>query len=528
MTKKKTETAPPGENTQEYRTRTLHLSQEHMDEESSVEIDLTGGLQDIFDALPYYVLLVDSDHRIVMANKAVTAAHGVAFDALNGQYCPKAIHGVEHAFPGCPLEEAVRCGGSVEKELYDAQYGVWLESVVYPTNYETDDGRKVFYHTARDITARKKTELDLEASLRTKEVLHEILALGLESKPLDEQLMAVLNLILTLPWLGVEKKGAMFLTSGSPMALEMKAQIGLATPLLETCASVPLGHCLCGRAAGTGELQFSSNLDERHSVTYDGITDHGHYCVPIKHKGEVVGVMNLYLAAGHERDPENEEFLLAVANVLAGTIRRMQSEEQTQLALQRVKTTLTATGMAISKTLEMRDPYTAGHQQRVAQLARAIATEMELPEGTIEGIHLAALLHDIGKIHVPAEILSKPGRLSAIEFSLIKTHPGVGYDILKAIDFSWPIADVVHQHHEKLDGTGYPQGLKGEEIRPEAMILAVADVVEAVASHRPYRPALGIERALQILEEGKGTHFDPVAVEACLSLFKTRGFEFSS
>jgi putative nucleotidyltransferase with HDIG domain len=174
----------------------------------------------------------------------------------------------------------------------------------------------------------------------------------------------------------------------------------------------------------------------------------------------------------------------------------------------------------------MRDPYTAGHQQRVAQLARAIARELGMPEAEIHSLYLASIVHDLGKIHIPAEILSKPGRLSPIEYELIKTHATAGFDLLKAVDFPWPIAQIVSQHHERLDGSGYPHGLAGDEILPHARIMAVADVVEAMASHRPYRPALGIATALAEIEQNQGRLYDPAAVAACLRLFRNRGFVF--
>ena len=173
----------------------------------------------------------------------------------------------------------------------------------------------------------------------------------------------------------------------------------------------------------------------------------------------------------------------------------------------------------ISLTVEKRDPYTAGHQKRVALLAWEIAKEMGLPREEIEAVRMAGIVHDLGKIYVPAEILNKPGRLQDLEFALIKTHPQVGYDILKAIDFPWPLAEIVRQHHERLNGSGYPLGLKDEDILPAAKILAVADVVEAMASHRPYRPALSVEEALAEIEKNRGVLYDPAAVDACLRLF---------
>jgi putative two-component system response regulator len=183
---------------------------------------------------------------------------------------------------------------------------------------------------------------------------------------------------------------------------------------------------------------------------------------------------------------------------------------------------------AIARVVETRDPYTAGHQTRVAHLARAIAESMKLPETQIEGIYMAGLIHDVGKVAVPSEILTKPTRLTDLEFELIKTHSQVGYDILKGIEFPWPVAETVYQHHERYNGYGYPRKLSGSEILIESRILAVADVVEAMASHRPYRAALGIEVALEEIEKNKGKSYDPEIAEACLALFQSQQYELDS
>jgi PAS domain S-box-containing protein len=203
-----------------------------------------------------------------------------------------------------------------------------------------------------------------------------------------------------------------------------------------------------------------------------------------------------------------------------------QSQEELQRTTETLRKTLGATIQAMAVTVETRDAYTAGHQRQVANLARAIATEMGLSKGQIEGIRMAAVIHDIGKISVPAEILSKPGRLNDLEWGMIKTHPRVGYDILKTVEFPWPVAQIVLQHHERLDGSGYPQGLSGEEILLEARILAVADVVEAMASHRPYRAAHGIDEALEEISQNRGILYDPEVVDACLKLFSEKKLGF--
>ena len=206
--------------------------------------------------------------------------------------------------------------------------------------------------------------------------------------------------------------------------------------------------------------------------------------------------------------------------------QRKQAEQKIKQGYEKLQKTMEATIYTISKIIETRDPYTAGHQNTVSQLAVAIAQEMKLPEDKIEGIRIAALIHDIGKINIPAEILSKPSKLNGMEFSLIKNHPKVGYDILRKIDFSWPVAKIVLQHHEKIDGSGYPQGLKGEKILLEAKIIGVADVVEAMSSHRPYRPALGIDKALEEISQNRGILYDPEVVDICFKLFKEKDFKF--
>ncbi|MDD2781821.1 HD domain-containing phosphohydrolase [Sulfuricurvum sp.] len=198
---------------------------------------------------------------------------------------------------------------------------------------------------------------------------------------------------------------------------------------------------------------------------------------------------------------------------------RKQSEE-------RLHTTLLGIIGTISGIVEMRDPYTAGHEKRVALLACAIAKELGISEDQIEGLQLAAEIHDLGKIQIPAEILVKPTRLSELEFKMIQTHPEAGYELLKDIEFPWPIAQMIRQHHEKLDGSGYPLGIKGDEILLEAQILSVADIVESMASHRPYRAALGVDAALEEIRKERGTKLNPQVVDACITLFKENRFSF--
>jgi PAS domain S-box-containing protein/putative nucleotidyltransferase with HDIG domain len=205
---------------------------------------------------------------------------------------------------------------------------------------------------------------------------------------------------------------------------------------------------------------------------------------------------------------------------------RKHAEEDLRESFDKLRRSLESTVMALASMVEMRDPYTAGHQQRVAALACAIAKEMGLSDEQIHGIRFAGVIHDIGKINIPAEILSRPGELTEIEYSFFKNHPQAGYDVLKTIEFPWPVAQIVLQHHERMDGTGYPGGLSGTDIILEARILAVADIVEAIATHRPYRPARGLGDALEEILHNKGTFYDPEAVDACLRVFYEKGFTF--
>jgi PAS domain S-box-containing protein/putative nucleotidyltransferase with HDIG domain len=205
---------------------------------------------------------------------------------------------------------------------------------------------------------------------------------------------------------------------------------------------------------------------------------------------------------------------------------RKRVEQQLKESWEQLHQALEGTIQAMALTIEIRDPYTAGHQRRVSRLSCAIAREMGLPEDQIEGLRVAGDIHDIGKIYVPAEILSKPGQITAIEYGIIKTHPQVGFDILKTISFPWPVAKIVLQHHERQDGSGYPMGLVGDAILLESRILGVADIVEAMSSHRPYRPAQGIDKAIEEIIQNKGRFYDDRVVESCVRLFQENRFTF--
>ncbi|HEY1405996.1 MAG TPA: HD domain-containing phosphohydrolase, partial [Spirochaetota bacterium] len=223
---------------------------------------------------------------------------------------------------------------------------------------------------------------------------------------------------------------------------------------------------------------------------------------------------------------EGEEFFGGGVLVFRDITDRQQAQDAINNTVTKLRKAMSGTIEAMALTVETRDPYTAGHQRRVTDLARVIAEKMGATSEQIDGIRMAGVIHDLGKISVPAEILSKPGKLSELEFSLIKIHPQVGYDILKNIDFPWPVADIIHQHHERLDGSGYPNHLVKKDILLESRIIAVADVVEAMASHRPYRASLGMDRAIDEVVQKRGIFYDEDVVDACRDVVRENGYVF--
>jgi PAS domain S-box-containing protein/putative nucleotidyltransferase with HDIG domain len=296
-------------------------------------------------------------------------------------------------------------------------------------------------------------------------------------------------------------------------------------------AETSLGLGPAGRSVRTGEAQVSHDISADTSMApWARLTkEHGigsSAAFPLKDGSGVFAVMLIYAGEPNVFDADELKLLRELADDLSYGVIALRQRGTHAALEQRWSASLETTVGAIARTLEMRDPYTAGHQQRTSRLAVAIARVLEMPEERIQGLFLAGIIHDVGKGNVPAEILNKPGKLSKLEFALIQEHAEAGYNIVRGIDFPWPVAEMVRQHHERLDGSGYPRGLRGDEILAEAKILAVADVVESMMSHRPYRAALGVEAALTEIENNKGRLFDPAAVEACITLFRDKGFSF--
>jgi HD-GYP domain-containing protein (c-di-GMP phosphodiesterase class II) len=255
--------------------------------------------------------------------------------------------------------------------------------------------------------------------------------------------------------------------------------------------------------------------------------------IPLMDNKKAIGVMAVYGEDTECFGIEDNNILTEIADhIVYGIlglkirIKKEVAEAQLKASLEKVRNILSGTMHTVTSIVERRDPYTAGHQRRVADLARTIGKKMNLLNYRIEGLRISGAIHDLGKISVPAEILCKPGKLEVPEFEIIKEHTRIGSDLLKDMEFTWPVYKIILQHHERMDGSGYPEGLSGENILLEARILAVADVVEAMASHRPYRPSLGIDKALDEIVKSKGALYDPDAVNACVQVIEDDGYKF--
>ncbi len=248
--------------------------------------------------------------------------------------------------------------------------------------------------------------------------------------------------------------------------------------------------------------------------------------IPLTYNKKIIGNLTVYSEIENSFKNQEIKFLKEVANDIAIGIRSIRYEKELEINYINTKRTLYETIDSIALISERRDSYTAGHQKRVAALTKAIAKEMKLDANTTEGIYLISILHDIGKMCVPLSILSKPAFLSKAETMLIQSHCKEGYDILKNIEFPWPIAKTILQHHERIDGSGYPYRLKDKDILLEAKILAVADTIEAMSSHRPYRPAVGLDKALKEIAKNRGILYDSLIVDVCINLFKNKKFKF--
>jgi putative nucleotidyltransferase with HDIG domain len=340
-----------------------------------------------------------------------------------------------------------------------------------------------------------------------------------------------------LAWIGYAKKD-------KKKKVHPVAQAGYDDGYLDTVeitwANTNQGQGPTGKAIRTGKPSIMKNIvsDVRYAPWRKQALRRGYassIAIPLKDKEKTFGALNIYAAEPDSFNKEEIDLLKELASDLTygilslrNRVLQKKSNRELKQILKKLRGALRGTIQVIESIVEERDPYTAGHQQRVTDLARSIAKEMGLSGDQIDAIRMTGPIHDIGKISVPSEILSKPTQLMKIEFELIKQHPKVGYEILKTVDFPWPVAEIVLQHHERLDGSGYPNGLKNGQILMEARVLAVADVVEAMSSHRPYRAGLGIGKALEEIKKNKGILYEPDVVDACVKLINEQGYEFKT
>ncbi len=486
-------------------------------------------LQAIIDCLPVRVFWKDRELRYLGCNSAF--AHDAGFDAreqligktdfeLGWKDLADDYRFVDHRV----LESGKASIGYERPSLGPDGSEGWLRASKYPLRDATGSvvGIVGIYE---EITALKRSEeaqRSLNRALKLISACNSALVHAVDEGKLLTEIcrLAVEMGAYRMAWVG-------FAEHDEKKSVRPVADYGFEQGYLQsvdiTWADSERGRGPTGTAIRTGLTQVNQNFltnprmapwreqalkrDYRSSIS-----------LPLKEGTEVFGSLTIYAFGPDAFTAEEVKLLEELAGDLAYSIITLRTRIALAESRERLSQSLEGSVEAIAAMVESRDPYTAGHQKRVARLCGMIARRMGLSDDQIQGLRLAGLIHDLGKIHIPAEILSRPGSLNSIEFELIKTHPQVGYDILKDIAFPWPIADIVLQHHERMDGSGYPKGLKGDGILIEARILAVADVVEAMASHRPYREALGIEAAVADIRQQRGIKYDAAVVDACIAI----------
>ncbi|OGR00171.1 MAG: hypothetical protein A2505_03210 [Deltaproteobacteria bacterium RIFOXYD12_FULL_55_16] len=382
--------------------------------------------------------------------------------------------------------------------------------------------------TVQDITKRQAAENEIKHLNRTLRTISSCNQNLVHARSEADLLQAICRDIVEvggyiLAWVAVEAPAGM----NTPLAWYGNQAVHQTHAKLDNDPK-HLRHCLVSAALSSRRTQVCNQLNTTPECDFSELSELGVQSIlsmPLLNDGQLHGALTIFSTQPNTFDTAEVTLMEELAADLAYGLAALRMSKERDLYLRHFEQAMQSTVKVMARTLEMRDPYTAGHQQRVTALALAIAKEMalDLDPTQIEGLKFGGMIHDIGKISVPAEILSKPGKLTAIEFQLIQQHPETGHQIVADIDFPWPMAQMIVQHHERLDGSGYPAGLKGEEIMLEARILAVADVVEAMSSHRPYRASLGMEAALAEIERGSGLQYDAAVAAACLKVVRGNG-----
>lgn len=446
-------------------------------------------LSDIFMSIQDGLSILDMELNIVRVNPVMEKRYSYSLPLI-GKKCYEAYYGRKKPCEGCPSLRTIQTGESFNEVVPylwpGGETAGWLELRSFPLIDTATGNIKGVIEYARDITERKRAEVEISE------------------------------------W---KHRYELIVVSSDQLVYEYDTSCG--SILWGGSLQQVLGYTLSEMSGGINQRIEMIHPEDRSKVL--GFLDaFQKNFVPFDAEYRLRKKNGSYVWV-HDRG-----FLIfdstgkaaRILGVIQNISERKNTEEELRLSVEKLKRDMEGTIQALAITSEIRDPYTSGHERRVAQLACVIAKEMDFSDFQVEGVRVAGILHDIGKISVPAEILSRPGKISEPELSLIKLHPQVGYEILKNVDFSWPVPLIILQHHERVDGTGYPLGLCGDNIRLEAKIIGVADVVEAMASHRPYRPALGIAKALEEISEYRGTLYDDKVVDVCIKIITDKGFKF--
>lgn len=465
------------------------------------------------------IAVVDGTGEVVYANPAAILLLGARVATLRGGSVLELVHPEDRADLTAALQDALRAPGArPPRELRIAgKDRRWLPVEARAVNLLADPSVRGVVLTVRPVPERAH----LTRALRTLGEANLVLV----SAPDEDTLLQHMCETITgtgdylLAWVGMKQHDA----DKTVLPVASSGAVGYLDEIHVSWGDNPRGQGPTGRSCRTGLIHVvddfrsdSAYLPWRETATRFGFRTS---CVlPLRSHGEVLGALNIYAAEPGAFVPEAVALLEKLASAVSYGIERLRDGN-------RLTRSLDATLGALAALTEKRDPYTAGHMCRVGLLAEAIADRLGMTQEEARGIRIAGDLHDIGKVVVPSEILTRPTRLSPEELALVRTHSRAGHDVISGIDFPWPVATMVVQHHERLDGSGYPNGLVGEQIIMGSRVLAVADTVEAMTNHRPYRPALGLEQALATVRDGAGSLYDPDVVAACVDMFSS-GFSF--